>query len=222
MAKKVKKSVGESRRAKRRYDSSRRKAQAEETRASILDAARELFVTHGYAGTTVKAISEAAGVAEETVYLSFGSKRDLMKGLLHIAVLGDPPVPFLDRPEIQAVIRERDQRRQIDMFSRAMTPVFESSSDLWSVMRSAEPTEPEIAAVVRDSMRGRLAGMGEFVTALLSNGTLRRGLEPSRAAELVWTLASPEIHRMLRRDLGWSVERYQGWLADSLQRVLLS
>jgi AcrR family transcriptional regulator len=205
----------------RRYDSSRRRAQAAETRSQIQRAAGTLFIERGYAGTTIKAIAEAAGVAEETVYSAFGSKRELLYGLVMKAVLGDPPVPFLDRPEIQAVVRERDQHRQIRMFAQTMTPVLEGYSGLWRVMRAAEPSDPELATLVRQSMRGRMGGMREFITALLGNGSLRPGLSTAHASETVWTLASPDLHGLLRLDLGWSPGRYESWLAESLERLLL-
>ena len=40
-------------RVKRRYDSTRRRAQAEATRRDILDAAQKLFEERGYAATTM-------------------------------------------------------------------------------------------------------------------------------------------------------------------------
>jgi AcrR family transcriptional regulator len=206
----------------RRYDSSRRQAQAAETRAQIQGAARSLFIERGYAGTTIKAIAEAAGVAEETVYSAFGSKGELLYGVLMKAILGDPPVHFRDRAEIQAVIREPDQRRQIHMFAETMTPVIEGYSAIWRVMRAAELSEPEIAGLVEQAIRGRMGGMAEFVSALLSHGPLRTGLTASAANEMVWLLASPDVHNQLRRDLGWSVDRYQSWLAESLERILLT
>ena len=42
----------------RRYDSSRRRRQALRTREVILEAARQLFLTSGYVGTTIVAIAE--------------------------------------------------------------------------------------------------------------------------------------------------------------------
>ncbi|HXY31149.1 MAG TPA: helix-turn-helix domain-containing protein [Gemmatimonadaceae bacterium] len=208
-------------RRRRPYDSTRRRAQAAETRQQILSAARALFTVRGYAGATMQAIAGEAGVSVETVYAGFGTKRDLLRGLLLSVVLGDPPVAFLDRPEIPAVIQERDQRRQIALFVRTFTPVHERAGDVWAVIRAAEKSEPTIAALVRDMMRGRLAGMSQFVTALVSNGPLRAGVTPSAATEIVWTLTSPEVHRLLRVDRGWSAERYEQWLIDSLERLLV-
>lgn len=60
---------------RRRYTSSRRREQAEETRRRILDAAQDLFLTHGYTAATIESIANDAQVAAQTVYAGFGNKR---------------------------------------------------------------------------------------------------------------------------------------------------
>jgi AcrR family transcriptional regulator len=51
---------------------------ADETRRSIIDAARSCFAQYGYAATTNRMIAEAAGVTSAAVYHHFGQKADLM------------------------------------------------------------------------------------------------------------------------------------------------
>jgi len=62
----------------RSYHSPRRVAAARATRARIREAARERFLADGFAGTSVRSIAAAAGVAEKTVYLQFPTKLDLL------------------------------------------------------------------------------------------------------------------------------------------------
>lgn len=52
-----------------------------EKRAAILEAALELFVRHGFHGTTVPAIAEQAGVGAGTIYRYFESKESLVNEL---------------------------------------------------------------------------------------------------------------------------------------------
>src|SRR2546422_11566269 len=74
--------------APRRYDSTRRRAQAAQTRQDILKAAQQLFREGGYAGTTITDVAAAAGVAVETIYRGFGSKGGPFKGGVGGAVAG--------------------------------------------------------------------------------------------------------------------------------------
>ncbi|WP_010496636.1 TetR/AcrR family transcriptional regulator [Paenibacillus elgii] len=52
-------------------------------RQEILTVAGELFRHHGYAGTTVEAIIQKAGVAKGTFYYYFKSKEQIMDALVH-------------------------------------------------------------------------------------------------------------------------------------------
>src|SRR4051794_14401270 len=94
---------------KRRYDSTRRREQAQENRRRILAAAHELFVTKGYGSTTIAEVAAAAGVAVETVYAAFRNKITVLHRVWDVAVGGDErDVHLLDRPEMRAVFAEPD------------------------------------------------------------------------------------------------------------------
>jgi AcrR family transcriptional regulator len=66
----------------RRYRLGQRQAAAEQTRARILTAARELLMASGgFARFTIEAVARQAGVARMTVYYQFGSKPGLLEAL---------------------------------------------------------------------------------------------------------------------------------------------
>ncbi|NIK62184.1 TetR family transcriptional regulator [Kribbella shirazensis] len=54
----------------------------ERRRPLILDAALEVFSARGYAGTTMQAIADAAGVTKPVVYDCFGNRDELLLALL--------------------------------------------------------------------------------------------------------------------------------------------
>jgi AcrR family transcriptional regulator len=73
----------------RPYDSTRRRKQAQETRRTILEAARRLFLERGYASTTMASVAEGAGVSVEAVYKAFSNKAGLVKAVFDVAIVGD-------------------------------------------------------------------------------------------------------------------------------------
>ena len=110
--------------SKRTYDSSRRKEQARLTRREIIKAARKLFITYGYSGATMESIAREAGVAVETVYASFGSKRAILSNLIAVSLVGDDePIPLLQRQGPLTVMQEKDQLRQIQLFADDMAEI---------------------------------------------------------------------------------------------------
>jgi AcrR family transcriptional regulator len=59
-----------------------RRARGEDTRALILDAARDALATDGYARTTTRAIADRAGVQLSLVHYHFGGKQQLLAAVL--------------------------------------------------------------------------------------------------------------------------------------------
>lgn len=207
---------------KRKYDSSRRKEQARQTRLQITEAAHKLFIERGYAGATIEAIAQEAGVAQETVYAIFGSKRKILAFLLDISLGGDDqPIRILDRPEPQATMHDTDQRQQLSMFAKDITKILSRATPVFEIMRSASKTEPEINELLHGLYRERLKNMIRFVQSVISNGPLRDGMDEAQAGEMVWALTSPELFQLLKDERGWTAEKYAQWLADTLIRLLL-
>ena len=209
--------------AKRQYTSTLRQQQASQTRARILDTAQRLFTQRGYGATTIEAIASEAGVATDTVYATFRTKAGLLHRLLDVRVGGDDaPVALLDRAGPQKVRAEPSQRRQIASFAADVAQIQERAVPVDDIMRSAAAVDPEIAAL-RARMQGlRYENMRKFVSWLAARGPLRPGVSEEEASAIVWTLAGPEVNRLLRTERGWSRERYVAWLTDTLTHTLLA
>jgi TetR/AcrR family transcriptional regulator of autoinduction and epiphytic fitness len=207
---------------KRTYDSSRRKQQARQTRLQIIEAARKLFILRGYSGATMESIAQEAGVAVETVYASFGSKRAILSRLMGISLVGDDePIPLLQREGPVAVMQEKDQNRQVRLFSLDMAEIMGRVAPLFEVMRDAAKTEPDIAVIRQKMLAERAEALKVFINALMRNGPLRDGLTLEEAAETVWAVSSGEVYTLLVKDRGWSKEKYGQWLANALGVLLL-
>ena len=206
----------------RRYDSSLRTAQAGQTRLRILDAAQQLFAHRGYAATTMDAIASTAGVATDTVYASFGSKAGVLHRLLDVRVGGDDsPVALLEREGPKAVRALPTQKSQVAGFATDITEILERARPVDDIMRGAAAVDPEIAALRGRMQQTRYDNIRQFVLWLSAKGPFRGGMSEEEATAHVWTLASPEVHGLLRRERKWTKDRYTAWLADTLSRTLL-
>lgn len=207
---------------KRRYNSSRRQEQALQTRRQIVEAARRLFISRGYTGATMDAIAQEAGVAVETVYATFGNKRAILSRLIDVSLVGDEqPIPLLQREGPQAVMKETDQHRQVELFAEDIYEIMSRMTPIFEIMRAAVKMDPEIEGMYENMLNSRVQGLMAFVRALRKNGPLRDGITAEEAAETVWTLTSADVITLLMTNRGWSGEKYKRWLADMLTRCLL-
>src|SRR5438034_11844533 len=59
-----------------------RQTQKEATRRRVMDAARELFDTQGYQGTTIREIARHAGVSVGSVFTTFASKYEVLSQVM--------------------------------------------------------------------------------------------------------------------------------------------
>jgi AcrR family transcriptional regulator len=207
---------------KRKYDSSRRKAQARQTRFQVIEAARRLFFSSGYAKTTIEMIAREAGVATETVYATFGNKISILTKLVDVSIVGDDePIPLLERPNIQATAQSATPQKMIEGFSNDMYDIMQRMSPMFMLLRATAKSEPEIALLLDRILQDRVGGMRFFVEQLARLSPLREGLSLEKAAETVWAISSGEVFHLLTVDRNWTRKQYVNWLADSLSRLLL-
>jgi AcrR family transcriptional regulator len=204
---------------KRAYRSDFRRQQAALTRTAIVDAAADLFVSEGYARTTIRAIAERAGVAPDTVYATFGAKVRVLTGVIDDRLAPPGVDNVMERPEAQAVRTEPDQSNQLRRFAHDIASLSTRVRPIFEVLRTASASEPEVRAVFDEMEAYRFTNMARVATWLSEQGPLR--VDRDRAAAIIWTLASPDVARMLCDVQGWSEAEHAEWLASALAASLL-
>jgi len=207
----------------RKYDSTRRQAQAADTRSRVLRAAHKLFSERGYSGTTMQAIADEAGIAFQTVYANFKNKRRVLVTLFNVlsAPPGEESTPVPARGRPQALAREPNQRGQLQIFAQVVADNLTDAAPISEIMVDAARTEPDIQRILERLRAARLEHMALVVRQIAAHGPFRDGLDATSVRDIVWTLASPEVFLLLRRDRRWSKDKYEAWLADILTQVLL-
>lgn len=138
-----------------------RKARVAETRAALLDAARQLFSERGYLNTKITDITAAAGRATGSFYEHFASKEELLKALLaELEDAVDARVAGMEHPR-EHDLTDRDQLR--DHLAAG-----------WTVLRDNRP----VAVAVFQSMVADDPGSGRAWRDLREQtGTIREHLE---------------------------------------------
>jgi AcrR family transcriptional regulator len=206
---------------KRPYDNSRRQAQARATRLKVIETAKRLFTEHGYPATTIEGVAEAAEVPLPTVYRLFGSKRALLAAVLDASFGGDDlPIAFGDRPAVRAARAETDPAKMVNAFARIAREFMDRSSAIQHVLATAAQVDPDAAELLAEIRRQRHTGQSRIVAALDTRGALDPGLDKTEAADTVYALMSPEVHRILTVERGWPADRYERWIARSLSTLL--
>ena len=206
---------------KRRYESPRRREQAAATRREILGAAQRLFEENGYAATTMAAIAEEAGVALKTVYLAFETKSGLIRALWDTLLRGEPDIAVAQQPWYLEVLQQPDPVRQLQLNARNSTVVKQRVANLLRVIRDGASSDPDVDALCQLINTDFFANQREIVRSLHKRKALRRGLDVTKAADILWTLIHPDVWHLLVTARGWTPAEYERWLADTTCDQLL-
>lgn len=199
---------------KRRYDGSRRQAQARETRRAVLRAAHDLFVAQGYARTTVVEVAAAAGVSAETVYAAFRNKAALLHRVWDVTVGGDDEdVVFHERPEVLAIRAEPDLEKRLRLHARFATATARRTGPLLRAIEAAAGADATAAAMLEEVHQQRLVGIGVMAAEAARSGQLAVSEEVCR--DLVWATTDAVLWHRLVVQRGWTDEQFAEHLAET-------
>jgi AcrR family transcriptional regulator len=201
----------------------RRAAKARATRARMLEAARGLFVAHGYGATSLQDIADRAGVAVQTIYFTFGNKRTVLKEVLDVAVAGDDePVATMRRPWFTAVLDAPTAAGQLEAHVAGTRAVSERAAPVVEVLRAAAATDPELRELWARNLDQRFQVQAAAAEALAGKPGARPGLTAGEIADILFALLSPEMYLLLVDTRGWSPSRWEEWTLGSLRAQLCS
>ena len=205
----------------RPYQSALRRAQADTTRATVLDAATGLFVREGYLRTTMKAIAGEAGTSVETVYAQ-GSKAALLLACVDRALGGDDhDVPLTDRADFAAALGQASADALIEAFVRAMAHAAARSSGLLVAFEDAAAADVATAELWAAAEQDRKADLRRLVRAVADRGPLAHGWSIDTATDAVWLVVTPRSAHTALQTLGWSVDLLVDCVTLQLRALLL-
>ncbi|HEX3337142.1 MAG TPA: TetR family transcriptional regulator [Jatrophihabitans sp.] len=204
----------------RRYDSTRRKQQAELTRNAVLAAARRRFLADGYAATTVAAVAGDAGVSIETVYKSFGGKPGLVRAIWERALSGRGDVPAPVRSDAMSAT-ETDAEQMLRNWARLNAEVTFEVVPILLLVRAASDSDEAMAALLAESEQQRLIRMRHNARRLLKTGGVRRGLGLAQVTDILWMFSASELYEVLVLRRNWTRARYAAFIADAMAAALV-
>src|SRR6266404_4686080 len=202
---------------KRSYKSPLRQRQASDTRRRIVQATRQLLRSEGYDGMTVEAIAQRADVSAQRVYALFKSKAGILTELLDQSTFGEK---YEDA--VQQAMSATDPETRLRLAARIARQIHEPLTATFDLLRGAGVVAPELAKLEQQRERLRYERQERMIISLRDARRLRPGLDHGTARDIFWMLTGRDVYRMLVRERGWSSQKYQDWLADTLVHSLLT
>lgn len=179
---------------------------SEKTRTAILDATWSLIAEKKRLDISQTEIATAAGVSRQTVYLAFGNRARLLTAMARNKDLQSDHVGRLSKISHSDAVTREDFQRYIEIWLDYLPLIY----PIGILLDAAALADAEAASAWNDRMKGALlAGLKRIFRQLAERGDLVSGLNPDRAAELVWSLIHPTAWRQLVVDCGWSALEFR-------------
>ncbi|HEX2913318.1 MAG TPA: TetR/AcrR family transcriptional regulator [Chloroflexia bacterium] len=159
-------------------------SRSEKKREQIRTAARQLFLQHGFQGTSTDAIMAAAGIAsKETLYRYFPTKEELFVSVARDLTVERPPLQELisrpPTPQNPEELRKSIQAVVQAILSNMLQP------DYLAVMRiiiAELPRFPRLGELYQQAVPARAI---EYLTALIRNGQASGIVDKRKEPEMI-------------------------------------
>lgn len=206
--------------ARRRYDSSRRRDAARRNKEAVLDVAERSFLTDGYTGATVASIAEQAGVSPELIYKAHGGKGGLLTAIYQRRLAGIGPVPAYQRSDD---MREQhtDPTSIMREWGLLTSEVAAELTPIRLLLRAAASVDQEMAGLLEQIERERLDRMRHHAQFLAARNFLRADVSLAEATDILWACSSTELYELLVVKRHWTRSQYAQFITDFMTAGLL-
>ncbi len=197
-----------------------RREQAERTKTCVCLAAAPLFAGGGYAGTSMRQIAEAAGVAVETIY-GMGDKATLFLRTFELSLRGDARgTPLLELEAVAPATRAST----LDDFLRIITDFVVDSNRrsvrLWTAFVEGANSDPHLAEAYLSYMTQMRSQGAKVLAFAVERELCAPPLRPQQTLDAIWATLHPSQYELLVTHAGWNHELYRSWLLSTVHHIL--
>jgi AcrR family transcriptional regulator len=166
--------------------------------AEILEAARKIFAAHGYHEATVEAVAGEAGVAKGTIYLYYGSKRELYGAALKHGIL-----ELYDETK-RRVGKAVTLEEKIRAFIATKIIYFDERRDFFKIYYFEFGDALVHPARLNEQFARLYVQQARMLETILREAAERQEIRPIRTAAAAFGIADLTRGTITQRLLGWS------------------
>ncbi len=193
------------------------------TRGAVVAGAHLLFVTNGYASTSIREIAAEARVSEQTIYRLFGDKPSLLREVV-LSAVGGPEGPTVARQS-----RLMDQLSDLDSPAERLGLVAEWIGESYDrglaalehVVATAAPTDDRVAELAQFMANQRYEDTRSLVLAVFGSSVRSQEIPVDDAVDYIYAVESSPVFRVLVTERRWTTEKYVDWFVRLVQRMFL-
>jgi AcrR family transcriptional regulator len=197
-------------------DRPRREEYADQTRAAVIAAARQLFAENGFFQTKVEQIAKLSRVSPATVYAQCGGKQGLLRLLMDSWTQSQAVAE-----SYQESLAAADAVLIMQTLSAAYLQITKQWGDVIRVVIEVAPHDDESAAVLATAQQRHNHNLTQICRHLEGTGALRDGVDARLATRTITYFYGIDGLLRTRDVFGWSLERSNQWLLAQASAAVL-
>ena len=183
------------------------------TREKIVGAGCACSKQRGWPGTTIRSISESAGVSQKTVEALFGTKAALLHAAVDYAIRGDvDPLPMPQRDEVARMEEASTAAAMLELHASHIRRVNERSAQIAWVVEQAAGGDAAVQALWEQMNDNRAFGVRWAAKTLLGKPGRRKGLRRLDVEAAFWIALDWGTFRTLTRYARLTPDQFEAWL----------
>jgi AcrR family transcriptional regulator len=201
---------------KRSYKSTARDTQAAQTKARILNSAKNLFELEGFEYVTIEKIAQGANVSIPTIYSLFQSKLGVLRALMDEAL---PQNQF--EALVEETIIEKSPKKRLCISAKIARQMYDAERVQMGIFQGAAVLAPELKELEKEREMRRHDRQEVTIKAMVKENSLIKELNATKARDILWALTGRDMYRMFVIEQGWTPDEYEEWLAQLLMISLI-
>ena len=194
----------------------RREEYADQTRAAVIAAARQLFAENGFFQTKVEQIAKLSRVSPATVYAQCGGKQGLLRSLMDSWTQSQ-----VVAASYQESLAAADAVLIMQTLGAAYLQITKQWGDVIRVVIDVAPHDGESAAVLATAHKRHNHNLTEICRHLEGIAALRDGVDARLATRIITYFYGIDGLLRTRDVFGWSLERSNEWLLAHASAAVL-
>jgi AcrR family transcriptional regulator len=194
----------------------RREEYADQTRAAVIAAARQLFAENGFFQTKVEQIAKLSRVSPATVYAQCGGKQGLLRSLMDSWT----QAPLIVESHQKSLAAD-DAGLVMQSLSTAYLQITKQWGDVIRVVIDVAPHDEESGGVLTTAQKRHNRALTAICRHLENIGALRDDVDARLASRIITYYYGIDGLLRTREVFGWSLERSNEWLLAHASAAVL-
>ena len=123
---------------------------------------------------------------------------------------------------VEKSINEKSPKKRLSISAKIARQMYDAERAQMSIFRGAAVLAPEFRELEKEREMRRYNRQEVTIKAMVKENSLIKGLNATKARDILWALTGRDMYRMFVIEQGWTSDEYEKWLTQLLISSLVA